>query len=97
MSAFHPGSAVSNETAQQPAPGTHSHEPVLITEQQVRFGTAAALGAPTRRGVLASMSYAVSSAAGRWRARSERRRSRHYPARLTYLEDALMSREMDRL
>ena len=71
--------------------------PTLITEQQVRFSTAAALSAPARQQtrtarVLAAMRrmFAVSSQAPR----PERR---HHARRYTFLEDALMGREMDRL
>jgi hypothetical protein len=71
--------------------------PTLISEQQVRFSTAAALSAPTRRrtrnaGFVAAMRrmFAVSPEAPR----PERR---HHPRRYAFLEDALMGREMDRL
>jgi hypothetical protein len=71
----------------------------LITEQQVLFSTAAAVALPpakTRR-----WSYriqAVSAALGAMFAASEKPPARrHYPKRHAYLENALMSREMDRL
>jgi hypothetical protein len=71
----------------------------LITEQQVLFSTAAAVALPpakTRR-----WSYriqAVSAALGAMFAASEKPPARrHYPKRHGYLENALMSREMDRL
>ncbi|MGH3678090.1 MAG: hypothetical protein ACRDU5_20615 [Mycobacterium sp.] len=53
--------------------------PALITEQEVLFGTAAAVAVPSAK---------------RNRPRDVRR---HYPKRYSYLEDSLMSREMDRL
>jgi len=71
--------------------------PTLITEQQVRFSTAAALSAPARQQtrtarVLAAMRrmFAVS-------AQAPRPERRHHARRYTFLEDALMGREMDRL
>ncbi|MUL85190.1 MULTISPECIES: hypothetical protein [unclassified Mycolicibacterium] len=97
MSVFNPGSVVKREATQQTPSGEHSHEPVLITEQQVLFSTAAAAGSPTRRSVIAMMSQVVSSVAEHRHARAERRRARYYPSRLTYLEHSLMAREMDRL
>jgi hypothetical protein len=72
---------------------------VLITEQQVLLSTAAAVALPpakTRR-----WSYpieAVSAALRAMFAASEKPPARrHYPKRHGYLENALMSREMDRL
>jgi hypothetical protein len=71
--------------------------PTLITEQQVRFSTAAALSAPNRQRtrnarVVAAMRrmFALSLDAPR----PERR---HQARRYSFLEDALMGREMDRL
>jgi hypothetical protein len=71
--------------------------PTLITEQQVRFSTAAALLAPTRQrkrgaGVFAAirrMFVAPSEA--------PRPKRRYVARRYTYLENALMAREMHRL
>lgn len=72
----------------QAAPSAEA--PALITEEEVVFGTAAAVPEPritrTRR---------FFSALGRAMAPPPPRR--HYPARYAYLENALMSREMDRL
>lgn len=69
--------------------------PALITEQQVRFSTAAALSAPTRQRtrnarVVAAMRRMFASEAPR----PERR---HHARRYSFLENALMGREMDRL
>ncbi|MED5813902.1 hypothetical protein VST63_16205 [Mycolicibacterium sp. 050232] len=97
MSVFHPVSVLKRETSRQTAPGRHSHEPVLITEQQVLFSTAVAAGAPAHHGVFATMSHAMSSVADHWHARGERRHARYYPSRCSYLENSLMAREMDRL
>ncbi|MGV0811901.1 hypothetical protein ABQF34_08035 [Mycolicibacterium boenickei] len=96
MSVFHPVSVVKRETTQQTAARRHSHAPVLITEQEVLFGTAAAVRSPARRNVIAMMSHAVSSVAEQWHARADRR-PRYYPSRLSYLEHSLIAREMDRL
>ncbi|MHC9292123.1 hypothetical protein ACRCUN_06620 [Mycobacterium sp. LTG2003] len=74
------------------ASGTH----VLITEQEVLFGTAAAvpLPRPRRIDILPRM---LSSVRARWRTRAERKAVRQdHPSKLTYLEHSLMSREMDR-
>ncbi|MDT5208659.1 MAG: hypothetical protein QOF67_1074 [Mycobacterium sp.] len=68
----------------------------LITEQQVLFSTAAAEALPsatTRR-----WSDTVSTAVRAMFAAPERRPARqHYPKRHAWLDNALMSREMDRL
>lgn len=97
MSVFHPVSVVKREASRQNAPVLHSHEPVLITEQQVLFSTAAAAGTPTHHNVVAMVSHAVSSVAEHWHARADRRRATYYPPRCSYLEHSLMAREMDRL
>jgi hypothetical protein len=72
--------------------------PILITEQQVIFGTAAAVRVPRNK------------TAGQWIALTRPRRlftrstaderaarHRHYPNHYEFLEQALMGREMDRL
>lgn len=97
MSVFHPVSVVRREAAQQTTAHPRSSEPVLITEQQVLFGTAAAVRSPARRNVVAMMSHAVASVAERWHARAERRHSHYYPPPCSYLEHSMMAREMDRL
>lgn len=91
--------SVGKYVAAQPKPTAKvTAAPVLITEQQVRFSTAAAVGLPRRRHLTEAVSQAMSSAVTWWRTRAERRPARSYrPARMSYLEDALMSREMDRL
>ncbi|MCV7065876.1 hypothetical protein H7H51_09380 [Mycolicibacterium farcinogenes] len=97
MSVFHPVSVVRREAAQQTTAHPRSSEPVLITEQQVLFGTAAAVRYPARRSVVAMVSHAVSSMAGRWQGRAERRHAHYYPPPCSYLEPSMMAREMDRL
>lgn len=86
-------SATKRETHRHTARANH----VLITEQEVLFGTAAAVALPRRRrtDILSRM---MSSALVRWQTRGDRRPIRHdHPSRLGYLEHSLMSREMDHL
>ncbi|WP_029107868.1 hypothetical protein [Mycobacterium sp. URHD0025] len=97
MSVFNPVSVIRRETSRQTVPARHSHEPVLITEQQVLFSTAAAAGSRGHRDVVAMVSHAAASVAEHWHARAERRRATYYPPRCTYLERGLMAREMERL
>ncbi|MDT5334178.1 MAG: hypothetical protein QOF31_5475 [Mycobacterium sp.] len=91
----------SPNTIEQPAE-TSPRTPVLITEQQVLFATAAAVPLqPTRtsrrwteavRAIGASVKAAFVTSSDE----AEPKR-RHYPARNEYLEDSRMSREMLRL
>jgi hypothetical protein len=67
----------------------------LITEQEVLFGTAVTLRPPSTRwwarlAVTARRLFATSAA-------DKRPERRHYPRPLQCIEDARMSREMDRL
>jgi hypothetical protein len=78
-----------------------SRAPILITEHAVAFATAAAVPVPSptiRRWTEAI--HAVRTAAS-WMLRTSRADSRparrDYPRRYAFLENALMSREMDRL
>ena len=76
--------------------------PVLITEQQVLFATAAALPlqpaktgrrwAELMRAIGASVGVAVVTSSD-----EARPKRRHYPARNDYLDDSRMAREMLRL
>lgn len=69
---------------------------VLITEQQVRFSTSAAIAPPATRGW--NPFQAVGAAVGAVFARSDKPKPRrHYPRRPAFIEDAAMAREMDRL
>jgi hypothetical protein len=80
------------------APVTSSTETqALITEQQVLFSTAAALPpAKTRR--WSDTVHAVGTALRTMFAASEKPPARqYYPKRHAWLDNALMSREMDRL
>jgi hypothetical protein len=92
-----PATGAGSSTA--PVSRKPAEAPELITEQQVLFTTAAAVALPpakTRR-----FSDAVHAVAGTLRAvfaSSEKPPAqRHYPKRHVWLENALMSREMDRL
>lgn len=72
--------------------GVSPPAPVLITENEVLFGSVAAVPLP-RRSVSRRLVDAISGFA------SYRRRppKPHYPRHYSFLEDALMAREMDRL
>jgi hypothetical protein len=78
-----------------------TESPVLITEQQVLFSTAAAVALPparTRRFTEALRAVAASVKAAFATSGDEPRpQRRHYPPRNDYLEDARMAREMYRL
>jgi hypothetical protein len=72
--------------------------PTLITEQAVRFSTAVALSAPSlpqrTRGARVAAAMRRMFTASPEKPRRERR---HEPRRYSFLEDALMGREMSRL
>jgi hypothetical protein len=70
-----------------------SPEPVLITEQEVLFGTRVATS-PRRAMLPHRLISAVRTAATSLRLPPPRQ---HYPADLGYLERSRMAREMDRL
>ncbi len=77
---------------------TRSTETTLITEQQVLFSTAAAVALPpVRPRRLNGAVHAVASAVGGWVASAARPPRPVYPKRHVWLDNALMSREMDRL
>jgi hypothetical protein len=97
MSVFHPVSAIRREAPIPTTTRRHTHKPVLITEQQVLFSTAAAAGTRNDHHVLTVMSHAMSSVAEHWHALADRRHVPYYPSRYSYLESSLMAREMDRL
>jgi hypothetical protein len=81
------------------SPQVSTETQALITEQQVLFSTAAAVALPpakTRRWTDAVS--AVTSAIGSWLANAAKPPAKPvYPKRHVWLENALMSREMDRL
>jgi hypothetical protein len=88
----------SRETLVAPATSSTGTE-ALITEQQVLFSTAAAVALPpakTRR--WSDTVHAVGTALRTMFTASEKPPARqHYPKRHVWLDNALMSREMDRL
>jgi hypothetical protein len=96
--------AVAPEVADQPADIAEAspRTPVLITEQQVLFATAAALPLqPAKtsrrwtevvRAIGASVRAAVVTSSDEARPKRQ-----HYPARNDYLDDSRMAREMLRL
>jgi hypothetical protein len=87
------------EPIPQPPSAAPSVDPssteVLITEQEVLFGTAAAV-LPQREGITRRFAASI----GRMfavSARPSQPRRRDYPRRYEFLERSLMGREMDRL
>lgn len=87
-----------------PAPSTSTVKPTtdtstLITEQQVLMASAAAIGvAPVKTHRAIDALYALAGAVRLVFLGSDKPPAqRHYPKRHAYLENALMSREMDRL
>jgi hypothetical protein len=94
---YHPELDESRETlvsSQQTSTGTQT----LITEQQVLFSTAAAVALPPSktRGWSDTM-VTLASAVGGWLTSAAKPPKPVYPKRRVWLENALMSREMDRL
>ncbi|MDT5244223.1 MAG: hypothetical protein QOD36_1599 [Mycobacterium sp.] len=90
----------SRETSPVASVTSSTETQALITEQQVLFSTAAAVALPpeqTRR--WSDTVHAVGAALRTmFFAESEKRAARqHYPKRHVWLDNALMSREMDRL
>ena len=94
----------SPEGVEQPADvaGASPRTPVLITEQQVLFATAAAVplqpAKTSRRWVEAARAIGASLRAAFVTSSNEAQpKRRHYPSRNDFLEDSRMSREMLRL
>jgi hypothetical protein len=89
----------SRETSPVASVTSSSETQALITEQQVLFSTTAAVALPpakTRR--WSGTVSAVGTALRAMFAASEKPPARqHYPKRHVWLDNALMSREMDRL
>jgi hypothetical protein len=87
---------IAEQETHQHTPGPcEGHAPVLITEREVLFSTAAAVGYPVRRNVITMLSDAMTSVVTQCRTRAARRP--YYPPRLICLEASLMAREMRRL
>ena len=75
-----------------------SRTPVLITEQQVLFATAAAAPWPAttgRRWIAALRAFVLAAFVAS--SNEDRPKRRHYPPRADFLEDSRMAREMMRL
>ncbi|UMB68821.1 hypothetical protein [Mycobacterium paraterrae] len=88
-----PTSDVAHTTAQTPPkPSAPNQAPVLITEQEVLFGTRSALSG--RLSMPRRLFAAVRSTASSWHLPPPRQ---HYPSDMGYLEQSRMAREMDRL
>jgi hypothetical protein len=86
--------AVSNDDlSQPPAPVTKPQSPVLVTEQEVMLGTAAAMR-PRSTPIALRITGALRVVAAELRPPPPRP---HYAHNARYFEDARMSREMDRL
>ena len=83
--------------AAKPPAGVHAAPPVLITEQQVLFATAAAMPLQPAKTSWIDAVRTVLLAAFVTSSNDERPKRRHYPPRSDYLEDSRMAREMTRL
>jgi len=88
-----PVSRAPKDAQPTPVPNGVSHPPVLVSEQEVRFSTAAAVP-PRPRTITDRLIEAIRVVGAALRPPPARR---HHPQRFSYLERALMSREMDRL
>jgi hypothetical protein len=94
---FSPELDESRETLVTSVPASTDTQ-ALITEQQVRFSTAAVALPPAKTSRWSDTVHAVSTAVQAIFAAPEKRPARqHYPKRHVWLDNALMSREMDRL
>jgi|EndMetStandDraft_3_1072993.scaffolds.fasta_scaffold06525_6 hypothetical protein len=95
--------AVAPEVVEQPADIAEAspRTPVLITEQQVLFATAAALplepAKTSRRWVEVLRAIGAGVKAAVTSSDEARPKRQHYPARNDFLEDSRMAREMMRL
>ena len=92
-----PKSQTDVESASGPSAALSPETSALITEEQVMLGSAAALApAPSHR--WSDAAHEVTAAVRAMFTRPEKPRARrHYPQRFGYLENAAMSRAMDRL
>jgi hypothetical protein len=84
---------VNHDAAPSSSKDTALSAPILITEQEVLFGSRAAI-LPRRASLTHRVIGAVRTAATSLRLPPPRQ---HYPADLGYLERSRMAREMDRL
>ena len=85
----------------EPAVEPVSAPPILITEQEVVFSTAAAVGVQPTTIPWRVRATRFIAAGSRWIFRTStadaRPKQRYYPRRYSYLEHARMARELDRL
>ena len=96
-----PPLSVAGDAIENPAPTTRSavsptkpsSAEVLITEQQVMFGTAAAAGSRRENRLMAALRRVFATSTTETRAR----RQHSVQRRMYYIESARMAREMDRL
>jgi hypothetical protein len=94
MSTATTASTITPDAAQQQPPKTGTPAaPVLITEQEVLFGTRVA----TSAGRLSFSRRVIDAVRGATHALHLPPPHEHYPADLGYLEHSRMAREMDRL
>ncbi len=87
---------VDKPTHQPPPPVQVSSAEVVISTQQVVFGTAAALGVVRRRSIGVRL-VAVARRMLATKTDESAPQQRHYPKRYEFLENALIAREMHRL
>jgi hypothetical protein len=96
-----PATPVAGDAAENRMPVTQSAAPsaeassaaVLITEQEVKFSTAAAAASRPGNWLMASLGRVFATATGD----SQSRRQHSVQRRMYYIERARMAREMDRL
>ena len=92
---------VAGDATENPTPTTRSALPpakpssaeVLITEQQVMFGTAAAAASRPKNRLMAALGRVFATST----TETHSRRQRDVQRRMYYIESARMGREMDRL
>ena len=96
-----PPPPAAGDATEKPRPSTPSAVPsakpssaeVLITEQQVMFGTAAAAASRPKNRLMAALGWVFATSTTETRSP----RQHDVPRRMYYIESARMAREMDRL
>jgi len=92
------GKEQTGEVTTPDPPSVQSTETTLITEQQVLLSTAAAVALPAKTRRFSDVVHALAGKARAVFTSPEKPAARkHYPKRHAWLDNALMSREMDRL
>jgi hypothetical protein len=95
---FSPKLEESRETSPDTSVTRSTETQTVITEQQVLFSTAAAVALrPAKTHRFSDAVQAVASAVGSWLTSAAKPPTPTYPKRHVWLENALMSREMDKL